>query len=197
MDEADILGDRIAIMAEGELRCCGSPLFLKNRYGAGYNLTIVKEEGCDDAKVIDFVLGRIPSGRVLSNVGTEVAFQLPLDSSSRFPDMFRELDAQLKRLRVLSYGISVTTMEEVFIKVAEASDEDQQHTLHNKVKRHEADRGSTDASTSSDAKQNVREDAISWRSGSMGSLFGVQFGALLQKRFRIATRDKRFLLEVS
>ncbi|KAJ0390976.1 hypothetical protein P43SY_011592 [Pythium insidiosum] len=108
--------------------------------------------------------------------------------------MFRELDAQLKRLRVLSYGISVTTMEEVFIKVAEASDEDQQHTLHNKVKRHDADRGSTDASTSSYAKQNVREDAISRRSGSMGSLFGVQFGALLQKRFRIATRDKRFLL---
>ncbi|KAJ0411226.1 hypothetical protein ATCC90586_003865 [Pythium insidiosum] len=35
MDEADILGDRIAIMAEGQLRCCGSSLFLKNRYGLG------------------------------------------------------------------------------------------------------------------------------------------------------------------
>ncbi|KAF1787654.1 P-loop containing nucleoside triphosphate hydrolase [Phytophthora cactorum] len=43
MDEADILGDRIAIMAEGEMRCCGSSLFLKNRFGAGYNLTLVKE----------------------------------------------------------------------------------------------------------------------------------------------------------
>ncbi|KAG3146994.1 hypothetical protein PI126_g13047 [Phytophthora idaei] len=40
MDGADILGDRIAIMAEGELRCCGSSLFLKSQYGAGYNLTI-------------------------------------------------------------------------------------------------------------------------------------------------------------
>lgn len=30
MDEADFLGDRIAIMGEGKLRCCGSPLFLKN-----------------------------------------------------------------------------------------------------------------------------------------------------------------------
>ncbi|KAJ0400796.1 hypothetical protein ATCC90586_008083 [Pythium insidiosum] len=44
MDEADILGDRIAIMAEGGLRCCGSSLFLKNKYGAGYNLTLVKED---------------------------------------------------------------------------------------------------------------------------------------------------------
>ncbi|KAF1784142.1 P-loop containing nucleoside triphosphate hydrolase [Phytophthora cactorum] len=55
MDEADILGDRIAIMAEGELRCCGSALYLKNQFGVGYNLTIVKEENCDDSKVIDFV----------------------------------------------------------------------------------------------------------------------------------------------
>ena len=31
-DEADYLGDRIAIMADGKLRCCGSSLFLKKRY---------------------------------------------------------------------------------------------------------------------------------------------------------------------
>ena len=30
-DEADILGDRIAIMVKGKLRCSGSSLFLKNR----------------------------------------------------------------------------------------------------------------------------------------------------------------------
>jgi ABC-type multidrug transport system ATPase subunit len=33
MDEADILGDRIAIMAEGKLRCAGLSLFLKNKFG--------------------------------------------------------------------------------------------------------------------------------------------------------------------
>uniref|UniRef100_A0A8C5Z7H4 ATP-binding cassette sub-family A member 3-like n=1 Tax=Marmota marmota marmota TaxID=9994 RepID=A0A8C5Z7H4_MARMA len=33
MDEADLLGDRIAIMAKGELQCCGSSLFLKQKYG--------------------------------------------------------------------------------------------------------------------------------------------------------------------
>ena len=31
LDEAEILSDRIAIMAEGKLRCVGSPLFLKAR----------------------------------------------------------------------------------------------------------------------------------------------------------------------
>ena len=33
MDEADLLGDRIAIMADGIVKCCGSSLFLKNKYG--------------------------------------------------------------------------------------------------------------------------------------------------------------------
>ena len=42
MDEADVLGDRIAIMADGRLQCVGSSLFLKNKYGVGYQLSIVK-----------------------------------------------------------------------------------------------------------------------------------------------------------
>lgn len=43
MDEADILGDRIGIMAEGKVICLGSSLFLKNRFGVGYNLNMVKK----------------------------------------------------------------------------------------------------------------------------------------------------------
>uniref|UniRef100_A0A8C0WB37 ABC transporter domain-containing protein n=1 Tax=Castor canadensis TaxID=51338 RepID=A0A8C0WB37_CASCN len=37
MDEADLLGDRIAIMAKGELQCCGSSLFLKQKYGGPFD----------------------------------------------------------------------------------------------------------------------------------------------------------------
>ncbi|XP_010781491.1 ATP-binding cassette sub-family A member 1-like [Notothenia coriiceps] len=43
MDEADILGDRIAIIANGKMRCCGSSLFLKKCFGSGYYLTLVRE----------------------------------------------------------------------------------------------------------------------------------------------------------
>ena len=42
MDEADVLGDRIGIIAGGKMLCLGTSLFLKSRYGAGYKLTIVK-----------------------------------------------------------------------------------------------------------------------------------------------------------
>uniref|UniRef100_A0A8C8RKB3 ABC transporter domain-containing protein n=1 Tax=Pelusios castaneus TaxID=367368 RepID=A0A8C8RKB3_9SAUR len=44
MDEADLLGDRIAILSRGRLCCCGSPLFLKTKLGTGYYLTLVKRE---------------------------------------------------------------------------------------------------------------------------------------------------------
>lgn len=39
MDEADILGDRIAVISQGKLCCCGSSLFLKSLFGSGYYLT--------------------------------------------------------------------------------------------------------------------------------------------------------------
>jgi ABC-type multidrug transport system ATPase subunit len=38
MEEADILGDRIAIMARGNLRCLGTSLRLKQKFGAGYQV---------------------------------------------------------------------------------------------------------------------------------------------------------------
>ena len=33
MEEADVLGDRIAIMADGKVKCSGSPMFLKSNLG--------------------------------------------------------------------------------------------------------------------------------------------------------------------
>lgn len=40
MDEADLLGDRIAIMVRGRLICAGTSEFLKNRFGTGYLLSV-------------------------------------------------------------------------------------------------------------------------------------------------------------
>ncbi|GMF33894.1 unnamed protein product [Phytophthora fragariaefolia] len=198
MDEADILGDRIAIMAEGDLRCSGSALYLKNQFGVGYNLTIVKEEHCNDANVIDFVSRYIPSSRVLSNVGTEIAFQLPLDSSSQFPAMFRKLDENLRGLQVLSYGISVTTMEEVFIKVAEASDEEQQHTLQNRVKQHAVNTQDSipivGDKPADGHYHGIDRTGSSLPLGRSRSVFFTQMVAMIQKRFRMAKRDKKLFV---
>lgn len=60
MDEADLLGDRIAIMAGGELQCCGSSFFLKKKYGAGYSLIMDKAHDCDPNRVTQLLRRFIP-----------------------------------------------------------------------------------------------------------------------------------------
>ena len=52
MDEADVLGDRIAIISQGRLCCIGSSLFLKNHYGNGYYLTLVRSDNDVDEDMI-------------------------------------------------------------------------------------------------------------------------------------------------
>ena len=43
MDEADVLGDRIAIISNGKLIAHGTSYFLKNKFGRGYYLTLAKK----------------------------------------------------------------------------------------------------------------------------------------------------------
>ncbi|XP_071594787.1 ATP-binding cassette sub-family A member 13 [Heliangelus exortis] len=43
LDEAEVLSDHIAILQRGQLRCCGSPSYLRERYGQGHSLTLIKK----------------------------------------------------------------------------------------------------------------------------------------------------------
>uniref|UniRef100_A0A8C5CAY6 ABC transporter domain-containing protein n=1 Tax=Gadus morhua TaxID=8049 RepID=A0A8C5CAY6_GADMO len=116
MDEADLLGDRIAIMAGGELQCCGSPLFLKNKYGAGYHMVIVKDHLCNVSEITRLVHMYVPDATMESCAGAELSYILPKESTSRFELLFAELEMNREELGIASYGASVTTMEEVFLR---------------------------------------------------------------------------------
>ena len=74
MDEADILGDRIAIMAEGRIKCSGSSLFLKNKFGVGYNLVISKLNRKDAPQIDQFIFDKISTAKKLSEVSSEMTF---------------------------------------------------------------------------------------------------------------------------
>ncbi|XP_045141968.1 ATP-binding cassette sub-family A member 17-like [Echinops telfairi] len=117
MDEADLLGDRIAIMAQGELQCCGSSLFLKQKYGAGYYMTLVQKPHCDTEEVTRLVYQHIPNAILEASIGEELTFLLPKDSIPRFESLFSELELRQEELGISSFGASVTTMEEVFVRV--------------------------------------------------------------------------------
>uniref|UniRef100_A0A665VH46 ABC transporter domain-containing protein n=1 Tax=Echeneis naucrates TaxID=173247 RepID=A0A665VH46_ECHNA len=122
MDEADLLGDRIAIMAGGELQCCGSPLFLKNKYGAGYHMVIVKDALCNVSEISRLVHMYVPNATMESSAGAELSYILPKESTSRFELLFAELEMNREELGIASYGASVTTMEEVFLRVGKLVD---------------------------------------------------------------------------
>ncbi|XP_041062157.1 phospholipid-transporting ATPase ABCA3 [Carcharodon carcharias] len=122
MDEADLLGDRILIMANGQLQCCGSSLFLKNKYGAGYHMVIVKEPHCKIAAVTDLVKSYVPKAALQTTAGAELSYILPNESTDRFEALFSELEKKKKVLGIASYGASVTTMEEVFLRVGKLVD---------------------------------------------------------------------------
>jgi ATP-binding cassette, subfamily A (ABC1), member 3 len=88
MDEADYLGDRIGIMGYGSIFCCGSGMFLKNNFGHGYTITFTKSsQEVDASLIISTIKKYVPNYRVLRNVLTELAVQLPLADLSHFPKM--------------------------------------------------------------------------------------------------------------
>lgn len=128
MDEADLLGDRIAIMGDGHLRCCGSSIFLKKEFGVGYAVTIEKvpdtaQEGVEvftniDRELKQVVYKSVKKASILSNIGREITFQLPIDASEHFVEMFHALDEYIENGKLVVYGVSVTTLDEVFLMVA-------------------------------------------------------------------------------
>jgi ATP-binding cassette subfamily A (ABC1) protein 3 len=131
MDEADILCDRIAIMSEGRLQCCGSSLFLKSKFGVGYNLSMTRTSPfCSESVVFDLVKRHVPEAIPLSSAGGEISFQLPSSNKAAFAQLFQELEGKLDTLHIGSFGVSMTTLEEVYLRLA---DKDQHHQFSQDV----------------------------------------------------------------
>ncbi|XP_066291529.1 cholesterol transporter ABCA5-like [Branchiostoma lanceolatum] len=119
MDEADILADRKAIISKGKLRCAGSSLFLKNRYGVGYHLGLVTSLNCDSTQVTAKIEEHVPEAELIRSHAMELSYTLPLERVENFADLFSTLDNNSGTLGIQNYGISMTTLEEVFLKLRE------------------------------------------------------------------------------
>ncbi|NXC42520.1 ABCAA protein, partial [Penelope pileata] len=120
MDEADILADRKAFISHGRLKCVGSSLFLKKKWGIGYHLRIHVSEACDTENVTSLVKQYIPNVMFSEHGQYELRYKLPLENINKFPDLFRGLDS-CSDLGILNYGVSMTTLEDVFLRLEEAT----------------------------------------------------------------------------
>jgi ATP-binding cassette, subfamily A (ABC1), member 3 len=189
-------------MSEGRLRCAGSSLFLKKVYGVGYQLTIEKlraidvshdedaaleEEGtltANDDRIKRIVKEAVPEASLLNNVGSELSYQLPVGAAPKFGPMFEQLDAEIDRKTVGSYGVSMTTLDEVFLLVARGESHEKREEYASASLR------SGDLSKAAlveEANKSVRSrmDLENER------LFLTHLGALFKKRAANFKRDKK------
>lgn len=121
MDEADVLGDRIIIMADGELKCCGTAFFLKKHFGSGYYLICIKKKACNSAQVTKFLQHFIPDLKILDENKQEIKYNLPYEEEDKFGKMFTKLEQELKELNLFRFTVNPTELEEVFLKVGSDS----------------------------------------------------------------------------
>ena len=109
--------------------CLGTSLFLKKRFGAGYKFTMVKDDKKKNTKLEPYLnnhFGLSDSQQIgdkskkielLSEVSSEITFQVSADLADQFKSFFRDFDNDMQSLGVVSYGVSITTLEEVFLKI--------------------------------------------------------------------------------
>uniref|UniRef100_A0A8C1UHB0 P-type phospholipid transporter n=1 Tax=Cyprinus carpio TaxID=7962 RepID=A0A8C1UHB0_CYPCA len=211
MDEADLLSDRVAIISQGRLYCCGSPLFLKNCLGAGFYLTLVrriKEQPShvrkevrllpsltkrDIERITALVHHHVPEARLIEVIGQELTFLLPSRGFKHrsYASLFRELEETLADMGLSSFGVSDTSLEE--IKIVPEKNEGYYGKSNNSdyTDRLVYANGQTNSasSTSKDGRGSHQVKGI--------FLVLKQFFALVIKRFHHTTRSgKDFLAQI-
>ncbi|KAI6197677.1 hypothetical protein M3Y94_01253400 [Aphelenchoides besseyi] len=127
MDEADRLSDRIVIMVKGRVVCNGTSEFLKKRFGTGFLLTISLVNGSVNAKekaqrILGIAQHLIPEAKFTGSPAAQFTINLPYESKVKFAQLFTELETRTQELDIDSFGLSVNTLEQVFIKVGEKAE---------------------------------------------------------------------------
>ncbi|KAK6018571.1 hypothetical protein OSTOST_15839, partial [Ostertagia ostertagi] len=94
MEEADLLGDRIAILAHGQLQCCGSGMFLKAQYGIGYHLIVVYENSSMSDRLVtqtlELLSRHVSDVRLQTFVGQEATFIISAKCKAQVGDLAKE-----------------------------------------------------------------------------------------------------------
>ncbi|KAJ4448581.1 hypothetical protein ANN_10600 [Periplaneta americana] len=177
MEEADVLGDRIAIMDHGRVQCYGTSLFLKKLYGTGYQLNLLKEEGCNVTKLTETIQRTIPEAKVKSEMGSLLCYMLPAEQTGIFPDLFDVLEREKQNLGISSIGVSITTLEEVFLRL-----------VVGKEAEDETDGQAFSESSVEYMKLTGSSEALTFKKKVGVTLMVQQFSALLMKRILFTYR---------
>ncbi|KAJ3118141.1 hypothetical protein HDU96_003670 [Phlyctochytrium bullatum] len=121
MEEAEALCQRIGIMAKGTLRCLANPLRLKELYGSGFRIFFNSLEQ-DTARASTYVESLLPQGwRKVDAFATNTSYEFP-PAPGIISDLFTTIEANKAAHGILDWGVSQTTLEEVFLKIISEDD---------------------------------------------------------------------------
>eukprot|EP01117_Protostelium_nocturnum_P000274 TRINITY_DN1033_c1_g1_i5.p1 TRINITY_DN1033_c1_g1~~TRINITY_DN1033_c1_g1_i5.p1 ORF type:complete len:1679 (+),score=514.57 TRINITY_DN1033_c1_g1_i5:100-5136(+) len=137
MDEADYLSDRIGIMKDGSLMCCGNSTFLKDALNTGDQVRIVVDNRFSQVELEQ--LRTISSKLVKSSLLSDMDWQsrtctltLPPAERASYPSLLSLLEEDIRskgNLRLKSFGITMASLEDVFIKVTRGKEEEEEENL--------------------------------------------------------------------
>ncbi|PIA50292.1 hypothetical protein AQUCO_01300794v1 [Aquilegia coerulea] len=119
MEEAEVLCDRLGIFVDGRFQCIGNPKELKARYGGCYILTITTSSAQEEE--VENLVNQLShkANKTYHLSGTQ-KFEIPKDDI-RIADVFQAVENAKKKFPIQAWGISDTTLEDVFIKVAKGA----------------------------------------------------------------------------
>ncbi|GMR52722.1 hypothetical protein PMAYCL1PPCAC_22917, partial [Pristionchus mayeri] len=122
-DEAELLADRIFIMAKGKVFCSGTTQFLRKKFDSGYVLSFAVNNETDTEKasgeMINLVKEFVPEVSPYKIRGKQFELKLCTDDTKKFPEMFRKIESDGPNLGMQSYGLSLNQLEQVFLRVGE------------------------------------------------------------------------------
>jgi len=98
--------------------------------GVGYQMVMAKKSTCDTAVVTRLVQSHVAGARLSSDVTAELSYVLPQENKASFSQLFTDLDKNGDALGIISYGASVTTMDEVFIRLLRCSSKCSDHIFN-------------------------------------------------------------------
>ena len=129
MEEADILGDKIAIMKKGKLECIGTALHLKSRFGNGYRLTLITN---DDNKATETIKKLLPDAVVCREATPNTLhYEVPFTKADELPKFLEQID-EIKDSGIDESQVGMTSLEDVFLKVAGLETEHVAEPVHDK-----------------------------------------------------------------
>ncbi|KAJ6244171.1 atp-binding cassette transporter subfamily a abca [Anaeramoeba flamelloides] len=123
MEEADALSDRIGIIARGQLKAIGHSQELKKRFGKGYKIVVQTSDTLKDLECHDFIMDLFPKAQLLNSLACNRQYEIPKKDVS-LSKTFQIIENNKEKLGILDWGISQSTLEEVFLRITRESELD-------------------------------------------------------------------------